>query len=101
MIGPNAFNFQLVHDIQHPPSRQEVPWFIDIALKLGAQLGISNSKSFLIMTRLLLELTTSNYGGERSTFTLPVHCHYHNCAKKFGSITNYIIEKYFIKFVMV
>ena len=56
---------------QHPPTRP--PWFIDIALKLGAQLSIPIAIFQVFgITRLWIELTTSRFGGERSTILLPV-----------------------------
>ena len=58
---------------QHLPTRQPPLWFIDIALKLGAQLSISITIFQVFgMTRLWLELTTFRSGGEHSTCTLPV-----------------------------
>ena len=70
-----AFNSSFGHGIRlHNILPLDKPlWFIDIALKFGAQLSISiNIFQVFGMTQLWMELTTFRSGGERSTFTLPV-----------------------------
>ena len=45
-ISPSVFNSPFGHGScshKHPPNRQPPLWFIDIALKLGAQLSILTS----------------------------------------------------------
>ena len=74
--GPSAFNSPFATRkpfTQHPPTRQPPLRFIDIALKLGAQLSISTAIFQVFgMTRLRFELTTSRSSEKCSTFTLPV-----------------------------
>ena len=63
--APSAFNSLIwIREsfTQHPPTRQPPLWCIDIALKLGAQLSISNTIFQVFgMTRLWLVLTTFSY----------------------------------------